>query len=616
MSGKTTPRSAPAEVRGWPEEFKREYRRLGYWTGETFAEFIENRTARFAGNLALVGRDASGAEVQWTYAELRDRARAAAARFQDLGVAPGDRVVIALPNTVEFFEAVLGLFRLGALPVFALPTHRETELTQFCELADAAALVVSAGADRVDHAALHAEVSARLRDRGVEPPLLVDVNGWCAEADPAPGSSLPLPAGDAEQLAFLQLSGGTTGVSKLIPRTHADYLYSVRASAEICEVSEATRLLVALPAAHNFPMSSPGFLGVFDRGGAVVLASDPSPATAFRLIERHGVTVASLVPPLVQAWIAAAKRRSPNLELLQTVQVGGARLSDAVAPEVRAVLGARLQQVFGMAEGLVNYTRGCTLGEGAGAGGGADGVVGGGAGAASGAGAAAAAAGDAAALAAGAADPEHLVLTTQGRPMSPHDEVRIVDADDRDVAEGEEGSLLTRGPYTIRGYYRSPRADADSFTADGFYRTGDIVRRLPSGHLVVTGRDKDQVNRGGEKVSTEELEGIALTHPGVRDAVVVGLPDPYLGERVVLVAVAERAGEDPDLIAHLRASGLASFKIPDSVVYLDALPATHVGKNSRRELRRLLSERLEAAESAAAESAATAQAATETAETA
>lgn len=231
-----------------------------------------------------------------------------------------------------------------------------------------------------------------------------------------------MPTGDAEQVAFLQLSGGTTGVAKLIPRTHADYLYSVRASAEICGLDATTRALVVLPAAHNFPMSSPGILGVLHTGGAVVLARDPSPRTAFRLIAEHGVTDAALVPPLAQAWISAAQRRRPDLSTLRTVQVGGARLADSVAPAIRAVLGARLQQVFGMAEGLVNYTR--------------------------------------------ADDPDELVTTTQGTPISADDELRIVDAEDRDVAEGAEGRLLVRGPYTIRGYYASPRADADSFTAD------------------------------------------------------------------------------------------------------------------------------------------------------
>jgi 2,3-dihydroxybenzoate-AMP ligase len=542
-------RSPLAPVRGWPQEARERYRSLGYWTPETFAELVEDRTARFADNLAVVGNDAHGTVHHWTYADLRVQVRAAAVRLREAGVTPGDRVVVALPNIVEYVAVVLGAFRLGALPVFALPTHREVELAQFSVLADAAALVVAAGADGVDHGALHAGVAQRMEEEGVEPPRLVDVGTWAhpdlSEAD----VEVPMPRTDAEEVAFLQLSGGTTGVSKLIPRTHADYLYSVRASAEICRLDEATVQLVVLPAAHNFAMSSPGILGVLHVGGTVVLARDPSPRTAFRLVEAEGVTTVALVPPLAQAWISAVRRRPADLSSLRTVQVGGARLADSVAPDIRHVLGARLQQVFGMAEGLVNYTRD--------------------------------------------EDPLDLVDTTQGRPICHHDEVRVVDDEDLDVPEGDVGSLLTRGPYTIRGYYRSEQADRDAFTEDGFYRTGDLVRRLPSGHLVVVGRDKDQINRGGEKVSTEELEGFALTHPDVLDAVAVGVPDPYLGERVVLVVRTEPDRARPvDLTGFLRAAGMATYKAPDSVVFLDKLPATHVGKNSRRELRRLLADEL------------------------
>lgn len=539
-------RSPLAPVATWPPAARQRYREQGWWTDETFAEFVADRTARYADRTALVALDAHDREVRWTYADLARAADAAATRLRAHGVTAGDRVVVALPNIAEYVATVLGLFRAGALPVFAQPGHREAELTQFCAIADAAALVVRVGADGVDHRALHDRVTAGVRARGIEPPALVDVATW-DDAGPAP--AVPAPHVHAEEVAFLQLSGGTTGVAKLIPRTHADYLYSVRASAEICGLDEGTTMLVVLPAAHNFPMSSPGILGVLHAGGRVVLARDPSPRTAFGLVERERVTTVALVPPLAQAWISAARRRRPDLSSLTTVQVGGARLNDVVAADVGPVLGARLQQVFGMAEGLVNYTRDD--------------------------------------------DPDELVLTTQGRPISPDDEVRVVDADDVDVADGEEGHLLTRGPYTIRGYYGAGAADVDSFTADGFYRTGDLVRRLPSGHLVVTGRAKDQINRGGEKVATEEVEGAVLAHPAVLDAVAVGLPDARLGERICVVVRTEPGHEPPgDLVAHVRAAGLASYKVPDDVVFLDAFPETHVGKNSRRELRRLLSEQL------------------------
>ncbi|MFT4264731.1 MAG: AMP-binding protein [Nocardioides sp.] len=561
-------RSPLLPVRGIPEDVAAGYRAAGLWTGETFPAFVADRCARFADRLAVVGRDAGGSEVRWTYADLLAASDAAIDRLLAAGVELGDRVVVALPNIPEFVAVIAAIFRMGAIPIFALPTHGPLELGQFIELADPAALVV-ASARGADWPGVLRASSERVTGG---PPALVDLafpSTPSTRRTSGPSSPTTQPGGEllggradpevpespvnrgllpeAGAVALLQLSGGTTGVSKLIPRTHDDYLYSVRASAEICGVSEETVMLVSLPAAHNFAMSSPGILGVLHAGGAVVLAPDPSPGTAFRLIEAERVTMASLVPPLAQAWVSAARRRKPDLSSLDLIQVGGARLADTIAAAIGPVLGARLQQVFGMAEGLVNYTR--------------------------------------------LDDPDELVTTTQGRPISPYDEVRVVDAEDRPVRPGTEGSLLTRGPYTIRGYYGSPQADADSFTADGFYRTGDLVRQLPSGHLVVTGRDKDQINRAGEKVATDELEGLALTCPGVLDAVAVGAPDPYLGERIVLVVRLDPEhvpDGPPDVRAHLTAAGLASHKVPDDVVVLDAFPATHVGKNSRRELRRLL----------------------------
>lgn len=533
-------RSPLRSVATWPEEDRRRYRAAGYWTAETFAGFVADRCARYADHPAVVAVDAHGAPVRWTYAQLGDQADRAARRLAAYGVATGDRVVVALPNIAEYLAVVLGAFRLGALPVFALPSHREAELARFCSLTDTAALVGTGP----ELGALHEATCARMAGAqlaGVRAPVLVDVAEWTGAA------AVAEPHRHAEEVAFLQLSGGTTGIPKLIPRTAADYLYSVRASADICGLGEDTVMLVVLPAAHNFAMSSPGILGVLHVGGTVVLAPDPSPRTGFGLVERERVTTVALVPPLAQAWISAARRRRPDLTSLRTVQVGGAKLSEPVARDIQPVLHGRLQQVFGMAEGLVNYTRD--------------------------------------------EDADELVLATQGRPISPADEVRVVDPAGCDVPAGEEGALLTRGPYTIRGYYGG--VGADSFTADGFYRTGDLVRRLPSGHLVVTGRDQDQINRAGEKIAADEIERHLLAHPDVLDAVALGLPDDRLGERICVVVRTEPDRPRPtDVRGYLRMAGLATYKIPDDVAFLDDFPATHVGKNSRRELRRLLTDRL------------------------
>ncbi|WP_086575020.1 (2,3-dihydroxybenzoyl)adenylate synthase, partial [Streptomyces alboverticillatus] len=359
----------------------------------------------------------------------------------------------------------------------------------------------------------------------------------------------PLP----HELAFLQLSGGSTGVPKLIPRTHDDYIYSLWGSNEICGVDENSVYLCALPAAHNFPLSSPGTLGALYAGARVVLAPRPSPDVAFPLIEREGVTITGLVPPLALVWTEAAAAGDHDLSSLDVLLVGGAKFSEEAARRVRPALGCTLQQVFGMAEGLVNYTR--------------------------------------------LDDPEETIVTTQGRPISPDDEIRVVDDEDNDLPTGETGHLLTRGPYTIRGYWRAPEHNAASFTADGFYRTGDVVRRTETGHIVVEGRAKDQINRGGEKVAAEEIENHILAHPAVHDVAVVSMPDDYLGERTcAYVVLREGAGPVKSVAVKkfVRERGLAAFKVPDRVEFVAAFPQTGIGKVSKKDLRAAIAAQLRA----------------------
>jgi salicylate---CoA ligase len=160
------------------------------------------------------------------------------------------------------------------------------------------------------------------------------------------------------------------------------------------------------------------------------------------------------------------------------------------------------------------------------------------------------------------------------------------------VAEGQIGELLTRGPYTIRGYWRAPAANARAFTPDGWYRTGDLVRRHPTGNLIVEGRVKDVINRGGEKISAEEVENLLYALPGVARAAVVAAPDPVLGERVaaIIVPAEERR---PLTLEQLRSSltdaGIAPFKIPERLLIVAELPLTKVGKIDKAALRLMIS---------------------------
>lgn len=179
------------------------------------------------------------------------------------------------------------------------------------------------------------------------------------------------------------------------------------------------------------------------------------------------------------------------------------------------------------------------------------------------------------------------IISTQGRPMSPFDEIRVVDEDAREVPEGAEGHLLTRGPYTIRGYHRAPEVNARSFTGEGFYRTGDIVR-FENGSLTVVGRAKDQINRGGEKIAPEAVENVLLQHPSIHDVSVVGAEDEVLGERIQAFVIprADQETLTPTAIRKFaRENGLASFAVPDDVLIVAEFPFTGVGKVSKKQQR-------------------------------
>lgn len=518
-----------------------EYVAQGFWQDETIAQFLVRTATSFAEQPAARGITANLQPVSLTYGQLHAYGVQIAQQLQAAGVTPGDAVILRIPNLIEFAGALYGSWYAGAIPVFALPAHGERELKHFVRSLAAAG---------------HKPHLATVAQFPLLTPLAAQELGevpchYILPPDPsftAPMTVPSLAGTNAFGLALYQCSGGTTGIPKLIPRTHAAYLYSVRESARICQLTNQDVLLQVLPAAHNFSLSSPGILGMIAVGGKVVYHPDPTPASAFAAIKQQQVTLTALVPPLLQSWLASPNLDAKQLASLRLLLVGGAKLQPEIARRVEPALDCVLMQVFGMAEGLVNYTR--------------------------------------------LTDSAELKEQTQGRPLSSADQIRVLDDLGQPVAPGSPGNLWTKGPYTIHGYLGG--VDQGSFSEDGFYCTGDIVQQLASGHLVVTGRAKDQINRAGEKISPAVVENVLLSLPAVTDAIVIGLPDPLLGEAVcaVIVTTDQAACALASCREAVRQAGLADFNQPDRVVYLDTLPQTGVGKISRKELRRLLQTQL------------------------
>lgn len=540
---------------GWPEEYVQKYHQAGYWQGHVLGDIIDEAAMKFPDQVAIAFE---GKHI--TYGDLAGKVNRLALHLLDLGHKPLDRLILQLPNAPETLFVYFAAVKIGVIPVMTLPAHRQAEIGYFAEFAGATSYAVPKVFRKFDYVQMAEEIGSKVSSLkhvlvlGDEVPTgfislkdlfddpideRVEAAGLLKEARPNP-----------RWPAVFQLSGGTTGIPKLIPRTHNDYYYNSALCGTLSGSGPDTAFLIGIPITHNFPATY--LQGVFMNGGKVVISPSPAPNIVLPLIEKEGVTNLPAVPATIISYINDPDREQYDLSSLKLCMVGGSKLLPEVAQEIGPKLGSDVQQILGMAEGPNFCTR--------------------------------------------IDDPEEVKFNTQGRAYSSADEIKIVNDEGEEVPQGEVGELVVRGPYTIRGYFNSPEHNAAAFTADGFYRSGDLVRMHPSGNLVVEGRKKDTINRGGEKISAEEMENHILAFPKLLNCAYVAMPDPVLGEKACLYAVA-KGGETVsleelnDFLVNERK--IAKFKLPERLELVDQLPQTHVGKINKKELRQIIADRLE-----------------------
>ena len=528
----------------FPPEFASRYREKGYWGDRSLAEEFAPVFERYAERVAVIDRG-----TQFSYAEIDRVSDRLALNLLDAGLAPLDRVVVQLPNVVEFVFLHFALQKIGCIPIAALATHRFLEVSQFAKLSGAAACVTPDRHGDFDFTEMVRRVMAETPSMKLAIVLGEAPAGFLSLADlifREPKSRLETLRAlkiDPTDPAIFQLSGGTTGVPKLIPRTHNDYAYNSRLAVEVCGVKSDSVLLLALPIAHNLPLACPGLQGYMLKGAKVVLSGSTKPEDLFRLIEKYRVTHLKVVPALLIRLINDAAIGKYDLSSLSVIQSGGQRMQPEVRVRTQELISSvTVQENFGMSEGMLFFVR--------------------------------------------LDDPEDVRMETCGRPLSSDDEVRLVDEEGREVAPGEVGELTCRGPYTLRGYYGVPEYNARQFTSDGFYRSGDLMRLHPSGNYVVEGRKKDLINRGGEKISAEEIENLILAHPAVQNIACVPMPDPHLGEKMCACVIPKkgRSLDLEELVEFLKEKEIAKFKLPERLLICDDFPVSTFGKVSKKAL--------------------------------
>lgn len=527
------------------DELAAEYRARGLWGDRTIAAELTAVASRFPDADAVVAQ-----EGRVTYRELDEQTDRIGAGLLALGLAPGEKVLFQVTNRLEAAIAWYACLKAALVPVATLAAHRGHEIEQISRQASAAAHLVEitpSGFDLVqfalDHAKGHPTVRHVLtigRPEAAGTTAMERLGADLSESEVRDRIADAQSTVGPDDLAALQLSGGTTGVPKLIPRRHAEYWYNAVAYAERLELGPTSRVAHLIPVIHNAGISC-AVHAAASVGACLVLGTPDAMASA-ALLGRERADVAVIGHGHFEAL--SQPRFLEQASFLTSLVLSGTKVPTELFDDLER-RGIWVGQLFGMAEGLFCVSR--------------------------------------------RDDPRQARLLSVGTVISELDEVRLYEpGSERPVADDEVGELCCRGPYTIPGYYDAEQQNVAAFTSDGFYRTGDLARwqtfdGVP--HLLIEGRIKDVINRGGEKINAEEIELILLQHPAVEQAAVVSMPDVRLGEKTCAYVV---VSSPVDLLAvqeHFAERRVAKFKWPERVESVEALPRTKVGKIDKKRLR-------------------------------
>ncbi len=522
----------------------------GAWVDSTVGEALRATARKYPDRPAFISD-----ERTITFRELDEKTERLAAALLELGLNTGDRAILQIGTNIESVIVLSACFKAGIIPVCSLPQHREVEIGQLAEQSGARGYFAQADFSNFDLVAF----AAKMVDRVPGLKYLVVTRGT------APGTgdietlvaTMPLEVakrrlsiikpGSEDVLSF-QLSGGTTGVPKIIPRFHAEYIGHSTAWMDRYRISSESRVIYPLPIVHNAGQLY-ALLPPLAHGVTTVLMPKADVVRMLELIEAHRVTHALSIGPIAPQLLAYQDVKKHDLSSLQLF----ATMSRADALE--AHLGLPCSNLYGITEGLL--------------------------------------------LGSPADASEFARHHTQGASGCPDDEIKLLDPEsEREVEPGTVGELCFRGPSTLGGFFDNAQANAKAFTSDGFYRTGDMVTRHVidgKAHVTFEGRLRDNVNRGGEKIGCEEVEAFVCQHPAVADAKLVAMPDEIYGEKGCIFIVTRPGAELPDVAtlgAFLVGKGLAKFKCPERVEMIEEFPVTRVGKLDKAALKKLISDML------------------------
>lgn len=531
-------------VRPYPEELFQKNRKV--WPGITLIDAFDRTCDIIPEKVAVIDGDR-----RIPFAQLREMVHAAALVFLKMGIHTGMPVFYQVPNCLEAVVVYLGLDMINAVPVLCLPRHGQREIERFATLTGASTWIGAATWGKISYISMVEAVREKVHSLqnimvvGPETPAgTVNLGAMMEKLKPGPRAIDELAARrpSPDDVLHLAPTGGTTGVPKLVPKTHNVQLSRGVYWARTAERGPGDIYLVIGPISHDATqITSMAFLALY--GGMLVFCPSLDPEAILGHLEKEKITYSFLVPTILSD-IAHTKglenyRFSPYLK----IGTGGAWAPPELVRTICRRIPCTFFNTYGMTEGAGFMTR--------------------------------------------STDPLEVVAGTVGRQQCPYDEFRIVDDEGNALAIGQEGELVGRGPCLVSGYYKSEEEDARAFTADGFFRTGDVGRIDRAGNLTITGREKDLIKRGAETIIPFEIEEMISEHPAVQQTAVVGMPDDRLGERICAY-IQPAPGMTitfEELIVFLKDRGASPLLLPERLETMDAFPLTAMQKISKQALR-------------------------------
>jgi 2,3-dihydroxybenzoate-AMP ligase/mycobactin salicyl-AMP ligase len=515
------------------------YKRLGWWGGLTFGDILDRAADRYPDKEAFVD-----GTTRLTFAQARDKVNRLAISLMNLGIGPTERVLVQLPNWNEFVYVYFALQKIGAIDVLLIDRYRPYEINYLIQLTGATTWVLPWKYRKTDYLPIIKEVlkeSPQMKNvifaRGGDQRDYLSLealieNGKLTEKNM---SALSQRRPDPMQVAHMGPTGGTTGLPKVVPRTHDDLICSSEHAAKAWEMDTGDTCLLVGPIGHDLTFTK-GFLGSVLTYGKTVFLDSTELDDICRTIEKEKVTALVWVPTLARRLVGFDGLGNYDLSTLKKMHCGGGASLPDLIKDVREKLKCTFFNGYGGTEGMTTLTR--------------------------------------------SEDDLETIYTTVGKPTCPYDSYKVVDRDGKELPGGTPGELLIKGPGIFTGYYRNPEENEKMFDKNGYFRTGDVAKIDPRGNVMLVGRIKEMINRGGESISAVEVEKLIIDHPDVAFVAAVPMPDPEMGERVCAYIQPKPGArlQFNDILSFLKDRKASVLHFPERIEFVDAMPFTKAEK--------------------------------------